>query len=196
MKTAIQISLALFLLVGLSFANAAGFQLKGVSLGMPAAQACGTAEVSSRLHELIQESTESIQLPSDIKVTECEVTFPSFGGVIPDQPAKLLFLNDELIVFKLELSGLTVSMMGDIRVALIDAYRKPKRTKSTPFITDTWKRNGETLLIEFTEPKLEGNDFLILLRHDAGYRKYQAGMKAITAQLEKQKAQTVKRDIR
>lgn len=177
-------------------AGAANFQLKGASLGVSAASVCGISKITNNFNEIIKKYKTEPQSLVDMETTECEVDYASFGGSRLDKPANLLFLNDKLIVLKLELAGLPLSNFVDIYKALVEDYGKSQRSKSAPFVTDTWKRNGETLTLERLGREWDDNDVSIILRQDSGYRTYQTRYKANAAALEKLDAQKTKKDMR
>lgn len=184
------------LLLLFDIAQAATFQLKGVSLGAPASVACGTSKVTDNLGEIIRKNKAEVPSLVDMETNECEVEHTTFGGNRVASPAKLLFFNDALIVFKIELDKLPLSNFVDIYNAFVEDYGKPQRSISRPFVTDTWKRGGETLILERLGREWDDNDVTIILRKDAEYRIFEARMKANSIELKKLDAKKTKKEIR
>ena len=187
---------ALALATSCPSAYAVSFQLKGITLGARAASACGQAPISDSLGELVRQSRAEAPDLVDMGTTECEVEFASFGGSSLAAPAKLLFLNDELILIKFELKSLSLSSFVDILTALQTEYGKSKRVISRPFVTDTWKQQGQTLLLERTGREWDDNDAVIILRQDAGYRTYQQRSEKNRVIFERLAARQKRDDIR
>lgn len=158
--------------------------------------ACGSSKVTDSFGELIKKHKADAPSLIDMGTTECEVEYASFGGNKLSSPAKLLFLNDSLILIKLELSSLTLSNFVDIYKALIEDYGKPKRSVSRPFVTDTWKQRGETLVLERLGREWDDNDVTVILRQDSGYRAYETRSKANAIELEKLDGRKTRSDIR
>ncbi len=188
--------LILLFLILSKVAAAADFQLKGVSLGVSATAACGSSKITDNFGDIVRKYKADTPSLIDMGTKECEVEYESFGGNRLTEPARLLFLNDSLILFKLELAGLPLSNFVDIYKALVEEYGKPQRTKSDPFVTDTWKRKGATLVLERLGGSWDDNDVKIILRHDAGYRTYQSRLKTNSTVLEKLDAAKTKKDMR
>ena len=195
-KSLIRTTLIPLLFMCIEAFGAANFQVKGVALGASAATTCGNSKITDNFGDIIRKYKEDTQSLVDLGTTECEVKYVSFGGNRIDKPASLLFLNDALILFKLELVRLPLTNFVDIYKGLVEDYGKPQRSKSAPFVTDTWKRNGETLILERLGREWDDNDVTIILRQDSGYRTYQTRSKANLTVLEKLDAQNTKKDMR
>lgn len=176
--------------------HAASFQLKGVTLGSSPAVACGSSKVTDNFGVLFRKHKADAPSLIEMGTTECEVEYASFGGNKLAGPAKLLFLDDSLILIKLELSSLPLASVVDIRKALLGDYQKPKRSVSRPFVTDTWRQHGETLIFERLGREWDDNDVTIILRQDSGYRTYEIRSKANSLELEKLEGRKTKKDIR
>ncbi len=127
---------------------------------------------------------------------ECEVEINTFGGNKTSGPAKLKFLDGQLIILKIELSNLALSDFVEILKALTDDYGKAKRTISRPFVTDTWKAGGATLILERLGREWDDNDVTIILRQDSGYSVYERRNKLNSKILEMLDSSAVKKDIR
>jgi hypothetical protein len=177
-------------------AHSAEFQLKGLSLGSAAATACGSSEVTSNFDDIIKSSKPDAPALVEMGTTECKVDFATFGGSKLDGPANLLFVNDSLILIKLQLASLPLADFVDIYKALSDDYGKSKRTTSRPFVTDTWKQHGSTLILERAVKAWDDNDVLIVLRDDASYATYDAQFKANALQLKNLALRQKKQDMR
>lgn len=177
-------------------ACAAGFQLKGLAIGMSAKEACGEAEITDKLGDLIRQYKAEAPSLQEMGTTECEVRYPSFGGSALAGPAKLLFMDDKLISVRLELEGLSLASFLDIYKALLKEYGKSKWVKSDPFVTDTWRRDGQTLLLERLGREWDDNDVLIIWRHEKSAQAYQTRYDANTAVLKRLDANRIRSDIR
>lgn len=177
-------------------AQAANFQLKGMALGVRAATVCGNALITDRLGELVRQSRAQARDLVEMGTTECEVEFASFGGNALNLPARLLFLNDALILIKFELNGLSMSSFVDILKAFQTDYGSAKRVISRPFVTDIWKQRGQTLILERTGREWDDNDAVIILRQDAGYQVYQRRSDTNRRVLERLEARKKRDDIR
>lgn len=188
--------LILLILISSQVTAAADFQLKGVSLGTSATTVCGSSKITDNFDDIVRKYKADIPSLIDMDTKECEVEYESFGGNRLAEPARLLFLNDSLILFKLKLVGLPLSNFVDIYKALIEDYGKPQRAKSGRFVTDTWKRKGETLILERLGREWDDNDVTIILRQDTGYRTFQSRHKANSAVLERLDADKTKKDMR
>ena len=175
---------------------AANFQLKGIILGSSAAVVCGSSEVTDNFGEFIRKYKAEAPSLIDMGMTECELEYASFGGSKLAGPAKLFFLNDSLILIKLELSSLPLSNFVDIYKALQEDYGKSKRVVAKPFVTDTWRQNGQTLILERLGREWDDNDVTIILRQDSGYRSYEIRNKANALELKKLEGRKIKNDIR
>lgn len=177
-------------------AQAAEFQLKGVRLGISSEEACGTSVPTDGFGDIIRKNKESAPSLIDMRTMECAVAYQSFGGVRMKKPALLFFLEDELILFKIELDGLSLEDAVQIYRALVGEYGKPSRTKSGNIVTDIWKKSGNTLEFERTGHEWDNNDVIVILRQDKGYRTYQSRFKANSAILNKLDAKNIGKDIR
>lgn len=196
MTTLCRALLALVLTSSCLNAHAANFQLKGITLGARAATACGKAPVTDRYGELVRQSRAQAPDLVEMGTTECEVEFASFGGNALASPARLLFLNDALILIKFELNGLSMTSFVDILKAFQTDYGNAKRVISRPFVTDTWKQHGQTLILERTGREWDDNDTVIILRQDAGFQIYQRRSDTNRRILERLEARQKRDDIR
>lgn len=195
-KNHIATALFLCLLLGACGARASSFQLKSLSIGATAASACGTSVVTDHFGDIVTKYKADVPTLVDLHTTECEVDFQSFGGSSLARPAQLLFLDGSLILVKLELVSLPLTNFVDILRTLTADYGKAVRLKSPPFVTDTWRRNGQTLVLERLGREWDDNDVTVILRQDSGYRTYEARFKANSDALKKLSAKKIKDDIR
>lgn len=194
-KTLFQLSATALLFTCLA-AHAESFQIKGLSLGSSSAVACGSAEVTDSFGELVKENKADAPPLIKMGTNECEVEFPSFGGNKLTTPAKLLFLNDALILIKIEIPSIPLSNFVDIYKSMIEDYGKSKRSISRPFVTDTWKQRGQTLILERLGRDWDDNGVAVILRQDSGYRIYEARSKENLIKLKKLANKKTKEDIR
>lgn len=175
---------------------AAGFQLKGVRIGSSIEDACGHSKVTDKFGDIIRENKESAPLLVDMRTVECNVQYKSFASIPLDKPALLMFLNDELILFKIEINGLSLENAVSIYRALVNEYGKPSRVKSGQFVTDTWKRNGQTLEFENLGRSWDNNDVTVILRDEKGFRTFQSRHKTNSAILHKMSSRNASKDTR
>ncbi len=196
LKRNIPVALTAFLLVFSEPSFSEKFQIKGVSLGVPATSACRGSKITDNLGDIIRENKAAAPSLIEMGTTECEMRYPSFGGNRLTEPVKLLFLNDSLILFKLELGGLPLSNFVDIFKAFVRDYGQPNRKKSGPFVTDTWKQNGETLILERLGRQWDDNDVTIILRNETAYLTFQSRFDTNSALLNNLKANKTRNDMR
>lgn len=196
LKRYIQASLITLLLLLAEPSFAERFQLKGLSLGVSSITACGDSEVTSKLDDIIK--TYKSQVPSLIEMgaTECEVKTSSFGGNDVTEPTHLLFQDGALILLKLEINQIPVTNVLPIYESFVRDYGKPKRVTSRPFVTYTWKKDGETLILENLGRQWDDNDLTIILRNEKAYKSYQGRADKNSALLKKLNADKARDDIR
>ena len=96
----------------------------------------------------------------------------------------------------MELNGLSLSNFVDIYKALLGDYGKATRVISRPFVTDTWKVRGQTLLLERLGREWDDNDVTIILRQDEGYRIYVSRSTANSEILKALDAKRIQKNIR
>ena len=177
-------------------AAAANFQIKGWSMGMPAVEACGAATITDNFGDIVRRYKGEVPELRDMGTTECEVPVASFGGSEVSSPAELLFVKNALVLVKLKLKALPLSNFVDIYKAFNADYGKAKRVTNRPFVTDTWTKSGESLVLERLGHEWDNNDVTVILKQDAGYRNFEAMHKANAAILRKLGTENVKQDIR
>lgn len=191
----LRVCLTVCLLTGLP-AQAQTFQLKGVTIGSTSAIACGTSKITDAMGDIIRASQSEAPSLVDMRTTECEVDFGTFGGNKLSIPAKLLFLDGRLILLKIELTGLPLANFVDIYKALLADYGKAARAISRPFVADTWKARGQTLVLERLGREWDDNDVTIILKGDEGYGVYEARSSANSKILKALNAKRTRNDIR
>lgn len=171
------------------------FQLKGITLGTSPETSCGNATIFDSYGEMVQKYKHQAPQLLEMGTKECEVEIKTFGGIETTGPAKLLFLDGQLINMKFELSNVTDSNFASLLRVLDEEYGKPKRTVSRPFVTDTWKSRGSTLMVERLGRESGNNDAVIILRQDKGWAVFeQRGEKNSKAFRAMDKA-AIKKDI-
>lgn len=173
-----------------------GFQLKGVSIGMSPRQACGSASVTDKLGDIVRMYKAEAPDLVEMGTAECDVSFPSFGGVPLVTPVKLLFKGDALIQAKIEFEGLSMDSLAGVRTALISQYGNPKSRRSPPFATDVWSASGQTLQLERFGRSWDDNDVTIILRDDIGFKRYMEKHQINSMILKRLGADRARRDTR
>ena len=179
-----------------STVEAIPFQLKGMTLGSTPEVACGSAPITDSRGDLIKKYKAEAPQLDEMGTKECGVEINTFGGSKTSSTAKLLFLDGKLILLKIELFNLALADFVEILKAMTADYGKPKRTISRPFVTDTWKADGATLLMERVGREWDDNHATIILRHDSAYSTYERRNKANLRILEALDRSAVKKDIR
>ena len=179
-----------------SATHAKTFQIKGLTLGATTQAACGTANVTDNYGDIIRKYKPQAPALVEMGTQECEVEINTFGGHKTTGPAKLLFLDRQLILVKIELSNMTLSDFVGILKALTEDYGKPKRTISRPFVTDSWRAPGATLVLERLGREWDDNDATVILRQDSGYSIFESRSKTNSRILEALDKSAIKRDIR
>jgi hypothetical protein len=94
------------------------------------------------------------------------------------------------------LNGLPLANFVDIYKAFLADYGKAARVISRPFVTDTWKARGQTLVLERLGREWDDNDVTILLRQDEGYGIYEMRSSANSKILKTLDAKRTQKDIR
>ena len=189
-----QFKLSALVFTSLLFATAAaaqGLQLKGKSIGMTEAQACGDAEIQSHTANIEKAGVKGFHHPAN----SCDVAVSSLGDLVIDSPAHLLFWNGAMVRMVIKMDRLDIQATADIRSALIDLYGQPKTQRNRPFVTDVWLRGGQTLTAEWVwsngEP-VSGSLFLTDLR---GYGQFTASHNKAIKQIEALQSKGIRSNI-
>jgi len=167
------------------------FQFKGVSLGMASKQACGNEKITNEFEATISVLKESVPGLTEMSTEECSVPVSVFAKSIPSKPAHLLFRQDKLILYKLELKEISIGEMVQILDGLKQQYGAAKRTKKYDLVIDTWRQDGQTL--ELTR---DGSDMEIFLKDDMGMKNFDAILKTNSDRIKNSDRKNIQNNMR
>ena len=186
--------LAAFIFTSLLFAataSAQGLQIKGRSIGMTQAQACGDVEIQDIGANIEKAGVKGVSLPA----TGCDISIPSLGTVVLQSPAALLFWNNSLVRIIVKMDRLDMQATADVRSALVDLYGKPKTRRNKPFVIDVWQRKGQTLSAEWMWSDGEPVSGSLYLTDTQGYAQFSAAHDRAMKQIEAKESGRIKSDI-
>jgi hypothetical protein len=161
--------LGLVMLLSAGSVLAAGIQIKGVTPGSSPDDACGAAKIADVSHGEIASSTPGFKT---LNLKECVGSATSFGGNRLKEPSSMLFMDDKMIAMKMIVRSMTMEQLADVVESLREAYGEPVIKHGKGQSTYTWKKDGHELLIERVSPSWDDNRLTVLLRDDAGFKRY------------------------
>lgn len=156
-----------------ALAQASGFQIKSVRLGMKPEEACGLAPVTDKASELLAKVQERTPGLKPMQTNECDGAIESFADVKLLKPSTMFFHERRLVALKLETHSMDMERLANVIDALRAEYGKPVLKRGENTSSFTWKKGGQTLILERYSPSWEENFVTLILRHDQGYSAFE-----------------------
>lgn len=156
-----------------AIAQTGGFQVKGVRLGAAPEEVCGSVPVTDKMSDLIATMGPQGRQLKPMGTNECEGSIDSFAEVSLASPSSMLFHDRRLIGFKLEVRPMEMTRLANVMDALTGEYGKPVVKRSKAITTFTWRRSGQTLILERESASWDENYLTLILRDDKRFDAYQ-----------------------
>lgn len=151
---------------------AEGFLIKGVRVGDTPESACGTSPITDRAAELAESMREFGTHLKPASTNECEGAITSFAGMKLKEPSHMLFLDRRLIAIKIQAHPMEMTRLDNVLSTMRSEFGKPTIKSDHGLITFTWRRWGQTLIVERESESWDENHVTVILREDKGFSRF------------------------
>lgn len=150
------------------------FQIKGLRLGQPASTACGKAQITSKLDDLLTTYKSRAPALVAMETNECNVAADTFGGLEIDDGIDLLFLRGQLIQIKFDLEPMHWLKYAEIYPLLTAMHGEPEVTQGDVFTTHRWRQGTSVLSVARANSSSGIEALEIVLRDETSFQLYEA----------------------